>query len=99
MEKICQFFVSYKNHVDEMSALDFKLSKLKGHVKNFEDNMSVLLEGKHKKILEGYYKISSKTKCVIKKILTLNLSCKNVIKTYFHYNELSEKFVCIAHTI
>ena len=32
MEKICQFFVSYKNHVDEMSALDFKLSQLKGHV-------------------------------------------------------------------
>ena len=59
--------------------------------------MSFLLEGKHKKILEGYYKISSKTKCVVKKILTLNLSWKNVIKTYFHCNELSEKFLCRAY--
>ena len=73
--------------------------------------MTFALEGKHKKIVEGYNKISIQAKSVAKKDFgakpvnndiyskTKSKSYENVIKTYFLDNELPEKILCIAHAI
>lgn len=95
--KTClKYFAGYVNHDD------VRLPKLNGNVKYFERTRysKLMLEEKHKRILENIAQYGVKLKILLENILTFTTSYKDVIKTDSHNKGLPpEKTQAIAQTI